>query len=159
MGEKKSILYKLSVGTIFFVFISGIMSKHIDRDVYHYLIYGRDVMESGIPYFNAHNIEPGLKIVLQEWLYDYGIYGIYKFTGWTGLVIYEIILFVIIFGLVYKILSDKITNIIWLMVSLIIVIFPITLLFSLRAQFISIILLLLQCYFIETKHNKCIFPL
>lgn len=158
--SKQSKLFLIS-GTliIFLITLLLVTVKGVNHDVYHYLLYGRDISTSGIPYENIHNITPGLKLVLQEWLYDYLIYSIYSMFGWVGLSVFECILYAGIFTILGVFLTKKPVSTLYKLGSLLVISLPIAFSVSIRAYTVSILLLLLQICFIKSKHFVWIFPL
>ena len=138
-----------------FIFAVGLISKTFQNDTFYTIKIGKLIMENGIDmldHFSFHS----LLYTYPHWLYDVFIYLIYSFSGYTGIYISSIIIFLILLYVVFK-CSYKITDslsistFVSIMCSLAVSGFV-----TARAQSITFILFALEILFIEEfiKTNK-----
>lgn len=66
----------------FFVVYSWI--NDTATDMWFFLSTGRYICENGIPYTNPFAVQDGLRIVVQQWLWDVADYKLYEALGLTG---------------------------------------------------------------------------
>ena len=146
---------------IFFFFID--MSR--ETDIWFLFSHGREVLMNGFPHTEFLTIHTGLHFVMQQWLSSVIFYFIYNNFGFVGLYILMFIINGLIILFTYKlclVITNKkiyasvfITIITDLLLELMFII-P-------RPQTISILLLVIELYILETfinnKSNKIIYLL
>lgn len=59
-------------------------TSDVASDVPFFLSTGRHIVENGIPYENPFSVEPGLRIVVQQWLWDVVCWLLYSVAGGRG---------------------------------------------------------------------------
>ncbi len=135
----------------------------VDNDLWFLLNNGKYVFNHGIPHTDPFTIHKGLHYVMQQWLSSLSFYSVYKFFGKYGLLTLNIIFFIVIAYLLYKIsyLITKNRNLTVLINAF--VLFLAVPYIVLRPQSYTYIILLLETYLLElyaTKDNyKYLIPL
>ena len=67
-----------------------------NSDTYFIIETGRYIVENGtVPTINPFVIHEGFGVIIQQWLFDVLIYGIYSIGGWVGIFIYSLIMLTI----------------------------------------------------------------
>lgn len=67
-----------------------------DSDGWFLLATGREIVKNGIPYANPWSFSSYRPIVVQQWLHDVMLYGSYALAGYTGTIIYQALLAVLV---------------------------------------------------------------
>ena len=84
-------LLLLFVGVI--LGIQGISNGFPDSDTFFIVKTGQYIVENGcVPTINPFVIHEGFETIIQQWLFDILIYGIYSLGGWTGVFVYSLVI-------------------------------------------------------------------
>ena len=151
-NKKKILLIIFTI--VVFVLVSLILcNKDMQNDTFYTIKVGQSIEKFGVDMKDHFSFIPNLKYTYPHWLYDLGIYKIYKHLGFTGLFLSNIVLTFILcssmFLTSYKINKNYgISLIVSLFVSAFLNPF-----ITVRAQLASYIILLLILYFIEKLRN------
>lgn len=67
-----------------------------NSDTYFIIETGRYIVDNGVvPTTNPFVIHENFGVIIQQWLFDVLIYGVYKVGGWTGIFIYSLVMLAI----------------------------------------------------------------
>ena len=138
-------------------------NSRVDNDLWFLLNNGRYVFNHGIPHIDPFTIHKGLHYVMQQWLSSLCFYSVYRFFGKYGLLTLNIIFFIIIAFILYKLCYLVIKNKTIVVFTNIIILFLSTPFIVLRPQSITYIILLLETYLLEkysqNNNSKYLIPL
>lgn len=126
----------------------------VDNDFWFLLNNGRYVFHHGIPYTDSFTIHKGLHYVMQQWFSSLSFYTIHKFFGTYGLITLNIIFFILIAFILYKLCYMITKNKTLTVIISIIILFIATPYIVLRPQSITYIILLLETYLLELYTRK-----
>lgn len=85
------ILIPLLIGIA--VAIKTINTGFPNSDTYFIIDAGKYIVENGtVPTTNPFVIHEGFGVIIQQWLFDVLMYGVYRIGGWTGVFVYSIII-------------------------------------------------------------------
>lgn len=146
--QRENILYKLIL-TLIIAATAVIVSKYFkDTDGSFILATGRHILNKGIPYKNPFCFIEGLDFVAQQWLWAVICWSIYNISGYTGIYILIMLIYLLILFLISRIAKLKGCNPWFATIasSFILLLYPFI---SIRPTAITIFLLLLQIYVIE----------
>lgn len=165
LWSNKPMNMKLFVGGVFsmilFYLLYLLTASIYDSDMYFLIATGREIIENGFLYENIWTIEPGCKIVVQQWLYDVLLAYVDKF-GLLGFSTFCGIQFILLVFLMWKFLTiRKISFGVSCLSLFVTLMFSQIYLFSLRPELITLILLLGEClaleYYKTTNKSKYLF--
>lgn len=146
----KNIIQHSWIG-ILILFIPCIIKASIpDSDTFFIAATGRYIVENGIvPTTNPFVIHEGFSVIIQQWLFDVLIYGIYNYFGNVGLLIYVTLIYAISMLLLYKYFGlftekTKTKNIVFIIASYLYTAYAVA-----RPTGISFIAMLLLLYCME----------
>ena len=155
--KEQSIIFTIAVVVCIIVFAFGISPKTLQNDTYYTIAIGNYIYDNGISdltqdIFSWHDIP----YTYPHWLYDLGIYIIFKNFGHSGIYASTIILTSILGLIIYRLCSKTSKN---EPVSAIITILAMWILkpyIAARAQLFTFVLFSLTVYFIEMflKNHK-----
>ena len=151
--NKKKMFYILLIGI--FIFAIGLISKTLQNDTFYTIKIGKLILDNGIDmldHFSFHT----LPYTYPHWLYDVFIYLIYNLSGFMGIYISSIIIFLILLFVVYKCCYKLTESVSVSAFSCIMCALAVSNFVTARAQSITFILFTLEILFIESliKTNK-----
>ena len=145
MNEKKrNYIFLLWIS----IFAIGIVKKTLQNDTFYTIKIGELIFKNGIDMLDHFSYHV-LPYTYPHWLYDCFIYVIYKFSGFTGIYISSIILFILLLMIVFKVNKKVSENNIMAIFATFICALSIGGFITARAQLVSFILFALEIYFIE----------
>ena len=131
----------------------GTTIKSFQNDTFYVIKLGEYIYHHGVDLVDHYSWVAKLPYSYPHWLYDLFIYYIYHYFGYFGIYISTIILFILLILIVYYVHLKIHKNEFLAVFSSILGIIGIYGFASARAQLVSIILFVLEVYFIE-KLNK-----
>ena len=136
-----------SVLSIYFMFLA--LAGMMDTDVYFLISSGREFLENGICRTNVWTIDPGLSIIIQQWLYGVIVTLFSRFgaAGFVCLYLIQFIIFVCVFRYFMKLRGISRSMIVSFLA--VILFMGEVYIFSLRPELITLIFLLLECIVLE----------
>lgn len=152
--KNKNFLYLTM--TVIIILCIGFAPKVFQNDTFYTIKIGELILNNGVDmldHFSWHD----LAYTYPHWLYDVFIYSIYAVSGFTGLYISSIILFIILISSIYYVNSKVNKNIVMAFFISIISLIVLANFATARAQLVSFILFIWEFYFIESllkKKNK-----
>ncbi|KNY26838.1 hypothetical protein [Pseudobacteroides cellulosolvens] len=126
-----------------------------DIDTFFHLSVGRDIMENGFTTVDPFSMHK-LNFSSQQWLSDVVFFLIYKFFGFTGLYVFQILVAALIIFVVYKInclVSDNKRYLSLFLAIASVWLFQNTFI-RIRPQIFTILLFALEIYILETYLRK-----
>ena len=161
----KKLLKKYWIFILFvipFVFIC-FENKTPDNDIWFLLTNGRYVFEHGIPNIDPFTIHEGLSLVMQQWGAAAIFWGIYKYIGHHGLLIFIYVISFLLMIATYKLYYRASNNRFF---SVIFTTFVYTLIYNsvvLRPQVFTFLILVVELYLLESyvikKNSKYLYVL
>lgn len=155
---KKEMKFTILAIILIILFAISISPKSLQNDTFYTVTIGKLISENGIDMEDHFSWHEGLPYTYPHWLYDLGMYFIYKLGGWDGIYISTCI-FTAILGICIYLSNSKLSN--NNLISFIITIAVMYLLkgyITARAQLVTFIFFILLIYniekFIENKKIK-----
>ncbi len=131
----------------------SVVKKTLQNDTYYTITLGKQILTNWIDMKEHFSWHDGLIYTYPHWLYDIGIYLVYKIAGFNGVYNSTIILSILLGVLIYYTTSKLSKNkIISLAITLLVIFFG-TDFITARAQLVSFILFVLEIYNIEQFIN------
>ncbi|MBL8102702.1 MAG: hypothetical protein JNM02_09250 [Anaerolineales bacterium] len=100
------------IAIFFAVLLLGSRMLNLDGDLPRHLLMGKLILQTGEVPTSEQFIHPylGRHYVTHEWLADVIFYGIYKFTGLKGIVLFSAIMLATTFFLIYQYITVRFQN-------------------------------------------------
>lgn len=136
-----------------YTFLSNVLQKFFDTDIYHMLAAGKAIAGQGVIKEDVFFLESGHKIVIQQWLYDLLVYEVYNNLGKIGILLFTILLSLIFIFLAIRVMRYYGVDLRLASVGVLAVCAFYDAIFTIRPGLFTLILLLLQICFCE-KHIK-----
>ncbi len=153
-NDKKWQKFKYAFIIWIIIFAVGMVKKNFQNDTFYTIKIGESIIKYGIDMLDHFSIHANLAYTYPHWLYDLFIYYIYKFTGFTGLYISTIILFIMLLLLVFKTNYKMTKNYLMAAFGTFICALTASAFATARAQLVTFILFVLEIYFIESFLNS-----
>ena len=132
----------------------SLVNKTFQNDTFYTIKVGQSILKNGVDMLDHFSIHTNLPYVYPHWLYDVSVYIIYSFSGYLGLYISSIIIFIVLIVLIYFIINF-ITENKFISVFLVFVFAnTIAIFIGVRAQTVSYLLFALELFFIELFLKK-----
>lgn len=142
---------KIRLFTIFSIITLcfGVTTKSLQNDTFYIIKLGEDILKNGIDLLDHYSWINNLSYTYPHWLYDVIIYLIYSKSGYLGIYISSIILYIILILSIYIINLKINKNELMATIISLISIPCLTGFVTARAQLVTAILFLWQVYLIE----------
>lgn len=128
----------------------GLVRKTLQNDTFYTIKIGELILDNGIDMMDHFSFHENMAYTYPHWLYDVFIYLIFKISGYVGVYISSIVLFLIMLLLVFK-TNRKITgNCSVSAFATFICALAVSGFATARAQLASFLVFVLQIYFIES---------
>ncbi len=146
-GRKRLFFLLMFIGVLF-------VERAIDNDTWFLLSSGRYVAEHGLPYTEPLSMHEGFAFVMEQWLFDIGIWRLYELCGFAGLYAFSYVMSAVLLYAFYRLLklvsgSSETAFLITLPVGLLQVPFM-----HQRPQLISSLFFLAEIYLLESFGQK-----
>ncbi len=136
-----------------YTFLSNVLQKFFDGDIYHMLSAGKAIAGQGVIKEDVFFLNSGHKIVIQQWLYDLVVYEVYGNLGKIGILLFTILLSLVFIFLAIRVMRYYGVDLRLAWTGVLAVCAFYNTVFTIRPGLFTLILLLLQICFCE-KHIK-----
>lgn len=131
------------------LFCIALTFKSLQNDTFYMIKLGSDILKNGIDMMDHYSFIGDLPYTYPHWLFDIFIYLIYNKFSYFGVYVSSIILFIILIMIIYIIqLKVNKNEFLALFISLL-SIFSLFVFATARSQIITVILFILEVYFLE----------
>lgn len=150
---KKKFIY-ISCSILLFIIAFLLTNKMFENDIFYSIKIGELISDHGIDFKDHFTWIGNLNYTYPHWLMDLLIYRVYDNFGNDGIYIFTIFMFVLLISLIFFLNIRKGKKLITSLITVLIIIVPLSYFSSARAQCISYIVFLLEIYFIEQLLEK-----
>ena len=136
---------------LIYLFVTYVLAHFFDGDIYHMLSAGKAIAKQGVIKEDVFFLDSGHKIVIQQWLYDLCVYGIYSRLGKAGILLATLVLSLIFMFLAVRVMRYYNINSRLAVTGVLGVCVFSNAIFTIRPGLLTLILLLIQICLCE-KH-------
>ena len=149
----KPLSLRVFYGMVFFAvgcfMLISLICHVYDNDMFFMLASGREIAENGIPKWNIWAAEPGMEIVVQQWLYDVLLYRFEALgnVGFSLFLLLQVLVFAYLCIRILRLYRLK-WGVCFLILFCLFLVFP-SYIFSIRPELVTTVLLLSDCLALE----------